>query len=147
MKHINEIELIEYVSGRLPSSRHKEVQEHISTCRICDQKRQEMELTWDTLAQWDVDTTQHGIADSFQDLVAKSRYFGIFGLNPSKLASAVFRVAASIIIGISFGYLIANLYLPKEKPKADIAVHAPRYVDVLSLEWSTGFVQTELEEK
>ena len=112
MNHINEIELIEYVSGRLPSSKHKEVQEHMSTCRMCDQKRQEMELTWDTLARWDVDMGQHGIADTFRDLVVKSRYFGIFHLSPSKLCLAVFRVAASIIIGTGFGYLMANWYLP-----------------------------------
>lgn len=147
MKHINEIELIEYVSGRLPTYRHKEVQEHISTCHICNQKRQEIELTWHTLAQWDVDMAQHGIADNIQDLAGKSRYSGIFHLSPRKLSLAVFRVAASIIIGISFGYLMGNWYLSKEKPKTEVAVHAPKYVDVLSLEWSTGFVQSELEEK
>jgi hypothetical protein len=106
-----------------------------------------MELTWDTLVQWDVDMAQHGIADNFGDLVVKSRYFGIFHLSPSKLCLAVFRVAASIIIGTSFGCLMANWYLPEEKPKAEAAVHAPKYVDVLSLEWSTGFVQSVLEDK
>ena len=145
MKHINEIELIEDVSRRLPTYRHKEVQEHISTCHLCDEKRQEIELTWDTLAQWEVDTAQHNIKDNIHDLAGKNRYFGIFYLSPRRLSSAVLRVAASIIIGISFGYIMANWYLSKEEQKTEVAVQAPKYVDVLSLEWSTGFVQTVME--
>ena len=151
MKHINDIELIQYVGGKLAMPRHKEVQDHISNCDECAQRWQEMVRTWDTLAKWDVDTASHSMTGSIQAMAGKVRrsegHAYTHHLPLRGFFAKIFRVAASIIIGISFGHLVDKWNISNENPRTEVSIEVPKYVRALALECSTGFVQSMLEEK
>ena len=150
MEHINDIELVEYVAGKLAMPRYKEVQGHISNCDECARRRQEMVRTWDTLAKWDIDTTSHRMTGSIQAMTGKvGRFEGhayTHHLPLRRFFAVIFRVAASIIIGISFGHLVGKWNISNENLRTEVSIDAPKYVRALALECSTGFVQSMLEE-
>jgi anti-sigma factor RsiW len=150
MEHINDIELIEYVGGRLAARRHKQLQQHISICPDCAERWQEAVCTWDTLAEWDVDTAAHSVAARVEALAAtdrprRRRSWSAY-LPRRNLFGLVFRVAASIIIGIGFGYILAKWTGPEHAPANAASGNAPKYVNALGLEWSNGFVWSVLDE-
>ena len=150
VEHINAIELIEYVGGKLAVPRHKEVQEHIANCDECARRWQEMVCTWDTLAKWDIDTTSHSIIGRIQAMAGKGgRFEGhtyTTHLPLRRFFAGMFRVAASIIIGISFGHLMGKWNISNENLRTEVSIEVPKYVRALALECSTGFVQSMLEE-
>ncbi|UCC23058.1 MAG: hypothetical protein JSW23_03060 [Planctomycetota bacterium] len=150
MEHIKDIELIEYVGGTLAAGRHRQLQKHITVCEGCAERCQQMLATWDTLDNWDVDTAAHSIAGRIETLAAADklakRRFRTDYLPRARLLILAFRVAASIIIGIGFGYMLARWIVPQQPPATAASTDAPKYVDALGLEWSNGFVWSVLDE-
>ncbi|UCC23593.1 MAG: hypothetical protein JSW23_05940 [Planctomycetota bacterium] len=150
MEHIKDLELVEYVGGTLASSRRRQLQKHIAVCAGCAERWQEMACTWDALAEWDVDTTAHSVAGRVGTLVARDkltkRRFRTDYLPRARLLILAFRVAASIIIGIGFGYILVRWTVPNQPPATAASTDAPKYVDALGFEWSNGFVWSVLDE-
>ena len=63
MKHIDEIELTEYVAGNLTGTRAEEVRAHLAACSECSQRSQEAVKLWDVLGNCNVQTAEHDVAD------------------------------------------------------------------------------------
>ncbi len=147
MKHINEIELTEYVAGKLTASRSEEVREHISACRECsDRWRQAVEL-WDTLGQWSVDTADHDVAQRITAIAeeterqkGQSEKTNILRVG---LLPVILRIAASIIITIGVGHKLGKYSVTGSAPAPQ---NRPEYLSALSLEWSSELAWFILEE-
>lgn len=150
MEHIKDIELIDYAGGRLAAPRRKRLRRHIAICADCAERCQGMVGTWDALAKWDIDTAAHSVAARVEALAAADkpgqRRSHTDYLPRARLLSLAFRVAASIIIGIGFGYMLARWTVPEHATATAASGSAPKYVDALGLEWSNGFVWSVLDE-
>lgn len=141
MKHINDIEIQKYISGKLSAPENEQVREHLATCQECsDHWRKAVEL-WDTLGQWDVDTTSHNVAERIMALAEQQRLNSNKHDNILKLGKkylpAVLRVAASIIIAIGVGYKLGRFSVTGFTPKAPVSTGSPEYLSALSFEWSS----------
>ena len=151
MKHVNDIELIEYIAGKLTASRNEEVREHMAACEECsDRERKAIEL-WNTLGQWSVDTANHDVAGRITTLAEeaerkqrqgeKTRVLRV-GLLP-----VVLRVAASIIIAIGVGHKLGKYSVTGNIPRAAALENRPEYLAALSLEWSSELAWFILEDE
>lgn len=150
MEHISDIEMIEYVAGRLRVSRHKEVQEHIAHCRECARCWQEMVQTWDALGEWDVDTVGHEVASSIAALASgaeRSEEQGrIAQILRRRFLPVAVRVAATIIIAVGVGHRLGKWSASTDVPEGMVFNNAPGYLAALGLEWSSGLTWSVLEE-
>ncbi|MBC8218334.1 MAG: zf-HC2 domain-containing protein [Planctomycetes bacterium] len=150
MKHINDIELTEYVAGNLTGPRTKEVREHIAACPECSQRRRETDRLWDTLGDWNVETAEHDVADRIVTLArveqsASGRNAGTHVVR-MRLPLQVLRVAASIIIAVGAGYEVGRYSVTGKKPQVAPSQNQPEYLAALGLQWSSGLAWLVLEE-
>ena len=150
MKHVNDIELIEYVAGKLTVSRSKEVREHISSCRECSDRWREAVELWDTLGQWSVDTADHDVAGRITALAdqaeRKQRQSEKTHVLPVGFLPAVLRIAASIIIAVGVGHKLGNYSVTGNVPADPASQNSPEYLAALSLEWSSELAWFILED-
>ena len=149
MKHINDIELMEYVAGNLTASRHEEVREHMAVCLECSERWREAAKMWNALGQWDVDTAGHDMAEQITAL-AKEAERG----QQRKIARnlqigflpAMVRVAASIIIAVGVGHKLGKYSVTGNMPRAEVSKNGPEYLAALGLEWSSELAWLILED-
>jgi len=150
MKHVNDIELIEYVAGKLTASRHNEVREHMATCLECSERWREAAKMWNALGQWDVDITDHDVAERITALAKEAER----GQQQHKIARdlqigflpAVVRVAASIIIAVGVGHQLGKYSVRGHTPRAAASDNGPAYLAALGLEWSSELAWLILED-
>jgi anti-sigma factor RsiW len=151
MKHINDIDLMEYVAGKLSAAGNKQVQEHIAACNECsDRWRKAVEL-WNTLGQWKLDTAGHDLTRKITAIAEqeqrrhkrfrKARHLRI-GFLP-----AVLRVAASIIIAVGVGHKLGKYSVTGNVPSAEALQKRPQYLAALSLQWSSELAWFILEDQ
>ena len=151
MKHVNDIELIEYVAGKLTASRNEEVREHMAACEECsDRERKAIEL-WNTLGQWNVDTTGHDVAGRITAIAEEAERKQKQGEKNHVLRvrflPVVLRVAASIIIAIGVGHKLGKYSVTGNIPRAAALENRPEYLAALSLEWSSELAWFILEDE
>jgi len=148
MKCLNDIEIMDFISGKLEPERRNEVQEHISSCTQCSERVQESSMLWDTLGQWDIDITDHNIADkviaSAQESVQIRKHPKL--LNKRDFLIDVLKIAASIIIAIGIGQKLGKISAG-EKPSELIPYQGkPEYIAALGLDWAGDFTWLVMEE-
>ena len=150
MEHLSDIELIEYVAGRLPATKSKQVRQHIARCKECSSRWKDTLEVWNTLGQWQIDASTHQVADRILVSAAKierdrrQRRTALIQLRKS--VSAALRIAAAIIITISGGYLLGKYSVRRNSSEASAADGEPRYIAALGFEWSSELTWAVLEE-
>ena len=150
MEHVSDIELIEYVAGKLEASRHEQVREYMAACEECSDRWRESVKVWDALGQWDVDTADHDVAERITALAQD----GESGQKQHKIARdlrlrflpAVVRVAASILIAVGVGHHLGRYSVTGNTPRADATENGPAYLAALGLEWSSELAWLILED-
>jgi anti-sigma factor RsiW len=150
MKHVNDIELIEYVAGKLTASRNEEVREHMAACKECSDRWREAVEVWNALGQWSVDTADHDVMQRITALTEEAER----GQKQHKIArdlqigflSTMVRVAASIIIAIGVGHQLGKYSVRGNTPRAVASENGPAYLAALSLEWSSELAWLILED-
>lgn len=150
MKHVNDIELIEYVAGKLTASRKEEVREHIAACKECSYRWREAVEVWNALGQWSVDTAEHDVTQRITALTEEAER----GQKQHKVArdpqigflSTMVRVAASIIIALGVGHKLGKYSVTGSTPKTAVSENRPEYLAALSLEWSSELAWLILED-
>jgi anti-sigma factor RsiW len=150
MKHVNEIELIEYVAGKLNALGNEKVREHLEACKECSVRWRKAVEAWDTLGQWSVDTADHDVAERITAIAeeeerGRKQYRTARGLQIGFLP-AVLRVAASIIIAVGVGHKLGKYSITGNVPKAAASQNRPEYLAALSLEWSSELAWFILED-
>ncbi len=152
MKHVNDIELIEYVAGKLTASRDEEVREHIVTCEECSKRWREAANMWDTLGQWSVDTAGHDVAGRITALAEKTersqrhREKAKAHVLWARLLPKILRVAASIIITVGVGHKLGKYSVMGDIPRATASKNEPEYLAALGLEWLSELTWLVLEQ-
>jgi anti-sigma factor RsiW len=150
MKHVNDIELIEYVAGKLTASRNEEVREHMAACKDCSDRWRKAVEVWNTLGQWSVDTTGHDVADGITAIAeeeerGRKQYRKARDIQIGFLP-AVLRVAASIIIAVGVGHKLGKYSVTGSTQKIAASENRPEYLAALSLEWSSELAWLILED-
>ena len=150
MKHIDDIELIEYVAGNLTEPEAAAVQEHIAACDECSRRVQEAAKLSDTLGLWEVETSGHNVGDRVIALARQSQPESVqrpaTHARIKRLLPQVLRVAASIIISIGLGNRLGEYSVTGKKPPIASSQHKPEYLAALGLQWSSGLAWLVLEE-
>lgn len=151
MEHISEIELIEYVAGRLIASRQEEVREHITACEECSGRWREAVETWNVLGQWNVDAGDRDVAGR---IIARAEEAESSRKQPRLprilrvgLLRTALRVAASIIIAIGVGHQLGRYSVTGSMPSAPSSTNRPEYLAALGLEWSSELAWLMLEDE
>jgi anti-sigma factor RsiW len=150
MKHVNDIELIEYVAGKLTASRNEEVREHMAACKDCSDRWRKAVEVWNTLGQWSVDTAGHDVADGITAIAeeeerGRKQYRKARDIQIGFLP-AVLRVAASIIIAVGVGHKLGKYSVTGSTQKIAASENRPEYLAALSLEWSSELAWLILED-
>ena len=150
MEHVNDIQLLDYVGGRLPASQTDQVRRHIAECDACANRYREALATWDALGEWRIDSSAHQVAGRIESLAAQAEFQQrplrkvVMPLRNSLVAAL--RIAAAIIIAISGGYVLGKYSTPQNVPDIPAAEAGPRYLAALDFEWSSDLTWTVLEE-
>ena len=148
MKCLNDIEIMEFISDKLDAERKAQVQEHLANCLECSQRVQESSMLWDTLGQWEVDTTSHNIADKIIAKIENSdstrKYPKLFARH--EFLMDALKIAASIIIVIGLGQKLGKISAG-EKPTAIASnQEKPEYIAALGLDWAGDFTWLVMED-
>ena len=150
MRHINDSEIYQYVSGGLPEAKIQQISQHLAECRVCQSRYQEAVAFWDTLGSWQVDSSGHQIADRIEALAAKTesdqRQNRARTTPFMQSFASAFRIAAAIIIAIGGGHLLGRYSLRSSKPAVSITQERPKYIAALDFEWSSELMNTVLED-
>jgi anti-sigma factor RsiW len=151
MRHIDDSEIYQYVSGGLPEAKAQQIRRHMTECEACQSRYQDAVALWDTLGRWQVDSSGHQIADRIEALAAKTesdlRENRARTIQFIRSFGAMFRIAAAIIIAIGGGHLLGRYSLPRSTPVPSVAQDRPKYVAALGFEWSSELTWTILEEE
>ena len=150
MKHVNDIEIQNYIIGKLTASAKEEIQEHLAICEDCSDRWRKAVEVWDALGKWDVDTTGRDLTEKIIAIAEQERQANIEHNNIPKLWKeffpAVLRVAASIIIAIGVGHKLGKYSVTGDTPKAAASQNRPEYLAALGLEWSSELAWFILED-
>ena len=151
MKHVNDIEIIEYLAGNLAESRSGEVREHLAACEECSERWREAAEMWNTLGQWNVDTTGHDVAGRITTLAENAgreqRQSEKTHVLRSGFLPVVLRVAASIIIAVGVGHRLGKYSVTGKMEPAAASKDRPEYLTALGLEWSSELAWLILEDE
>ena len=151
MEHIKEIELTEFVAGRLTVSRSEEIAKHLAECPECSKRSREADKLWNTLGQWNVDTAGHDITsrifDSAKALQSDRKQDKQPNIIKGDFWVDILRVAASIIIAVALGQKIGKLSAGQTTPPSVQTQAMPKYIAALGLEWSSEFTWLIMDEQ
>ena len=145
MKHINEIQIIEYVAGNLPKETASHIENHIKQCPGCANTLSEITQTWQTTNQWQLDLDIHETPQQFADKViaqsSKQRSLSI----RTKVIQISFRYAASILIAIALGATLGKKSVSQDTAYK-FGQNNPEYLAALSMQWSSDLTWTIIEQ-
>ena len=151
MKHIDDSEIYQYISGGLSDAKVQQIRQHMVECEVCKNQYREAVALWDTLGQWRVDSSGHQIADridAFASRIESERRESRAGtISFMRSFGSIFRVAAAIIIAIVGGYLLGRYTLPRSTPVPPVAQDRPKYVAALDFKWSSEVTWMVLEDE
>ncbi len=150
MKHINDIELMEYVAGNLTESRNGEIRSHLAACEECSARRREAAEMWNALGQWNVDTAGHDVTAGITALAQSGGREQGRGektrlLRPGFLP-VVLRVAASVIIAVGVGHRLGKYSVIGKTEPVAVSKNGPEYLAAFGLEWSSELAWLILED-
>jgi anti-sigma factor RsiW len=150
MKHVNDIELMEYVAGKLNALGNEKVREHLEACKECSVRWRKALEVWNTLGQWSVDTANHDVAGRITAIAEEEERGRKQHKNARKLQigflPVVLRIAASIIIAVGVGHKLGNYSVTGNVPKDPGSHNNPEYLAALGLEWSSELAWFILED-
>lgn len=150
MKHASEIELLEYIAGKLAGPQGERLRRHIAQCSDCSARHDQARRTWDILGQWPVDAAPHHVAGRVEALAAREK-------TPARSATkapialrprifAALRIAAAVLIAAGAGHLLGRLAGSPSEQTALISADKPQYIAALGFEWSSELTWTVLQE-
>jgi len=150
MKHVNDIEMIEYIAGKLTASGNEEVRGHLAACEECSDRWRKAVEVWNALGKWSVDTAEHDVtqritAKAEEEERSRKQHKNTRGLQIGFLSTVV-RVAASIIIAVGVGHKLGKYSVTGSTPKTAASENRPEYLAALSLEWSSELAWLILED-
>ena len=150
MKHVNDIELMEYIAGKLNALGNEKVREHLEACHECSIRWRKAVEAWNTLGQWSVDTAGHDVAERITAIAeeeerGRKQYRKARDLRMGFLPTVV-RIAASIVIAAGIGHKLGKYSVTGDTPKAAVSQNRPEYLAALSLEWSSELAWFILED-
>ncbi|MCF7975791.1 MAG: hypothetical protein K9N55_18380 [Phycisphaerae bacterium] len=134
MDHLTDNQLLNMMSQ---SALDDALNAHLADCNECAQRFQALKEPWDVLGQWTLDTPEIDLTDQVLSRVAKNRSIYL------KQPQALIRIAASIIIGVGAGSWLGQSVA---RPVSDEQAAEAMYLDVLTLNSSTGWTAPLLEE-
>jgi len=150
MKHVDDMELMEYIAGNLAATRYGEVKEHVAMCEECSQRRREAAEMWKALGQWDVDTTDHDVAARITVLAenagGKPRRSEKTHVLRLRFLPVVLRVAASVIIAVGVGHRLGKYSVTGKMEPVAVSKNGPEYLAAFGLEWSSDLAWLILED-
>lgn len=132
MDHLTDKQLLEQLKH---DTADQAVAEHLAECEVCAQALQAMKESWHVLGQWTVQTPQLDLTDRIMQQTAQPVYLW--------QTQALIRIAASIVIGVGAGAWLART---GTEPVSDQQVAEVMYLDVLSLNSSTGWTTPLLQD-
>jgi predicted anti-sigma-YlaC factor YlaD len=109
MKHITELELIEYATGSIGQSQKAGTEEHLAQCESCRQMCEQTKLIYNSLSDF--------AAPQVNDLTTRVRQ-GVNAQTAFGWKHFVYdfsRVAAVIILSVSAGYFAAVKFTPGQQ--------------------------------
>ncbi len=112
--------------------------EHAAGCSECASRLQALKEPWDVLGQWTVDTPDIDLTDQVLSRVQGNATIYL------RQPRALIRIAASIVIGVGAGSWLGQ---STAQPVSDQQVTEAMYLDVLTLNSSTGWTSPLLEEE
>lgn len=150
MEHVNDSELLEFISGRLATSRSEELKKHIVVCPECSERCREAAKMWETLGRWDIDTVGHDIVDKVLASVKESQA----GRKQDKQSHIVkgdfwkdvLRVAALVVIAVGVGQKLGRIGTGQNAVPTTTLQNGPLYIAALGLEWSSEFTWLIMED-
>jgi hypothetical protein len=149
MEHINDIEFMEFISGRLTSIRNDEVKKHIAACKKCLDHQQELMQLWNKLGQWDVSAAGHDISSRVIADVKKTQYRQ--KLQPHIVKSDfwvdILRVAALIVIAVGIGQKLGTISTGQKEVPSVLSQVEPKYIASFGLEWSSELTWLMMEDE
>jgi len=147
---ISDVELLEYIAGRLPRQRHEALEVLVAQDESLRRRLERLGATWDALGRWEVSTAQRDIA-----LEVLGRLDRSWPAPRAPLSwGAVLRVAASWLIALAAGIGGGRWFAgPAPTPSADQQavvvededVAESLYLGVLGSGEVTGLAQSLLE--
>ena len=148
MKCLNDIEIMEFISGKLDAERKAQVQKHLTSCSECSQRVQESSTLWDTLGQWEVDAASHDIADKviakIEETESTRKHPKLFAKH--ELLMDALKIAASIIIAIGIGQKLGKMSTGEKPTTVVSSQKSPEYIAALGLDWAGDFTWLVMEE-
>ncbi len=151
MRHIDDSEIYQYVSGELPEAKVRQIRRHVTECEDCQSRYRDAAALWDTLGSWQVDSSGHQIADRIEAIAAKAesdrRESQTRTIPFVRSFASALRIAAAIIIAIGGGHMLGRYSLSHSRKVTSVAQDRPKYVVALGFEWSSELTWTVLEEE
>lgn len=149
MKHIDDMQLIEYVAGGLTAASTNAISDHIASCPQCAQRKDEMIETWNIMGQWDIDHDSNVNSSNIAlKIVAKaqkqSRIGGTYFIR-TKLIPTALRYAASILIAIGVGSMLGKQSADSGANLASSDSH-PEYLAALNMQWSSDLTWSIMQD-
>ncbi len=135
MDHLTDKQLLNMLTD---SASDPDLTEHAAECDSCAHRLQALKIPWDVLGQWTLDAPEMDLTDQVLSRVRGNR--PIYLQQPQ----ALIRIAASIIIGAGVGSWLGR---STAQPVSDQQVTEAMYLDVLTLNSSTGWTSPLLEEE
>lgn len=137
MDHLTDKQLLNMLTD---SARDHDLTEHVAQCNSCADRLEALKVSWDVLGQWAIDTPDIDVTDQVLSKAQAQNSRPIMLQQPQ----ALIRVAASIIIGVGAGSWLGR---STAQPVSDQQVTEAMYLDVLTLNSSTGWTSPLLEEE
>jgi len=141
MEHINDIEFMDFIAGRLSTERSKEISRHMADCPECSERFDTSKELWNTLGQWDIKTSEKTSSKTI-DFTEESRKRSKSTITRRGFWADILRVAALIICAVFIGQKLGRM---STQPKP-VSQDRPFYVAALGLEWSTDFTWLMIDE-
>ena len=147
-KHISDLELLEYVAGRLDPARRAELDGRLARSPEDRRRVEALRRTWDLMGQWEPDTAR---GDVFAGVMERVRAPAGGALHVPFRWQAAGRVAAVWALAIGLGIGGGWLSLPPRPappPPEELArqVVQALYLDTVGAGGSVGVAESMLEE-
>ena len=108
MKHVTEIQLIEYTNGSASEPQKTAIENHLAGCESCRQNYEQTKLVYDSLG----DFVEPQVADLRAKVLQRMTVAGGWHGQKRSVAMLFARVAAVIIIAALAGYFAAITFVP-----------------------------------
>jgi len=150
-RDITDIDLLEYLAGRLPPDRRAAVEARAAGSESVRRRLDELRGTWDALGRWEVDASDRDLLPGVLARVERERTLVV--RLPSRWR-AVARVAAmwlvAVAVGVGAGRYVVSQRRPTEQDGATAAVEdedvvQALYLDAIGSGDALGLVQSVTE--